>query len=183
MGYCGQYLNGISSDCSGSVGGITELWISSHHNPLIYTIEEGVIKYIYDGTTEQQVGNFQQYQFKKGQCSMTSTLNKDNTSGLHYVSTDIKVTFKKVDSAKRIEIEKLINATDLVIIAKDGNGKYWLVGNDYPCTVNSVNGNFGATKKDANNFSVTFNCCTKEFPLETLDLPWTHGGRPRPPRG
>lgn len=178
MGFCGQYINGISTDCIGSRGGIKEIWISSNHTPFPLHIKDGVITGVTD-TSDVGVGNFKQFEFKKGNASMTSTLTVDGD--LSYVTTNLQITFSMMDTTKRLEIESLIKAKDLLAIVKDNNHIYWFLGKDYPVNVSASNGQTGSKKSDKNTYSITLSCVSFEYPHQIIDLPWEHQPKPKPP--
>ena len=82
---------------------------------------------------------FKKYLFAKNTGSISSTYNLDPASGVRYVTTDLLLQFNRMETAKRVEITALALG-DLVVIAKDANGKYWYLGKDEPVNASAGDG-------------------------------------------
>ncbi len=86
-------------------------------------------------------------------------------SGVRYVTTDLLLQFNRMETAKRVEITALALG-DLVVIAKDANGKYWYLGKDEPVNASAGDGQTGTARSDANRYTITLQDNSKEMPFE-----------------
>ena len=116
MAYCNQTLNGITLDCSHSLGGIKTVYIANYNDvtDIKYNASTGSTTgstsgatYTGDtitGITMASGAVFKPYQFRKQTGSLTSTLTVDETAGVNYVSTELSLVFTKMETKKRIEL-------------------------------------------------------------------------------
>lgn len=151
MAYCiSATLAGIGMDCSASLGGIKKVYIT-HYAEDIFTLgsgdTEGKVTAIKSGVT------FNEYLFRAESSNFTSTLNK-SAEGSSYVSTEIALSFARMDTAKRIEMNALA-LDDLAVIVVDNNNKKWVFGIDRPVTTSAGTGETGQAYGDANRYTVT----------------------------
>lgn len=157
---CNQTLAGLAKDCATSMGGIRTVYIANYDDVKRPTPVEGKIS-----TIEMVSGKtFHQYFFKKNTGSMTSTLNVNTDSG-NYVTTDLVLSFLKMETRKRIEMSALA-ANELVVIVEDCNGAYWYLGYDEPVTAGAGEGVTGVQKTDVNRYGLTLRDESLEFPYE-----------------
>ena len=157
---CNQTLAGLAKDCATSMGGIRTVYIANYDDVKRPTPVEGKIAAI-----EMVSGKtFHQDFFKKNKGSTTSTLNVNTDSG-NYVTTDLVLSFLKMETRKRIEMSALA-ANELVVIVEDCNGAYWYLGYDEPVTAGAGEGVTGVQKTDANRYGLTLRDESLEFPYE-----------------
>lgn len=154
---CNQTLAGLARDCATSQGGIVTVWMSNYDG-ITVTLSG-------DTVTAIEGGEWKQYHFKKGTGSMTSTLNVDAANGVNYVSTDLVLSFLRMETTKRIEMSALA-VNELAIIVKDANGKYWLMGFNEPVTATAGSGETGTARGDGNRYSITLQDTSETFPYE-----------------
>lgn len=95
---------------------------------------------------------------------MSSSLTTSENSASYFENT-LSLTFHKMDTAKRIEMMALLGQ-DVVVLAKDNNGKIWLLGKDEPAQVSEATANTGNVKSDANSYTVTLKEESKDLPFE-----------------
>lgn len=110
-------------------------------------------------------GKFKRYLFARNTGSMTSTYNISPENGTKYVSTDVVLVFNRMETAKRVEMSALAQ-NDLVLIVKDANGKYWLLGKDEPVNATAGDGQSGTARADRNGYSITLQDNSPELPYE-----------------
>jgi hypothetical protein len=70
-----------------------------------------------------------------------------------------------METAKRVEITALAQ-NELVLIIKDANGKYWLLGKDEPVMATAGEGVSGTARSDRNGYSITLQDTSLEMPYE-----------------
>lgn len=158
---CNQTLSGIPRDCESSMGGIVEAYIANFDDVTSVTVSENMINAI----TMKESAKFKTYNFKRNTGSFTSTLNTDPANGVNFVSTDIVLLFSRMETAKRVEIAAL-SVTDLAVIVKDCNGKYWYFGKDEPVSASAGDGQTGTSRTDGNRYSITLQDNSQTWPYE-----------------
>jgi hypothetical protein len=143
-------LVGFVNDCAGSIGGVKKVHIAKYEEVAEVTVTEEKV------TAISMVDNatFKNYYFKPNMASFVSTLNIDTANGNNYVTTDLSMTFNKMETTKRIEMSAL-SKLELAIIIEDNNGIYWLMGRENPVTAINGTGETGVVRTDANKYSIT----------------------------
>lgn len=157
---CIQTLSGLAKDCSPSMGGIVEVYIANFSDVTSKAVTDGKISAI----TMASSAKFKSYAFPKNTGSLTSTYNVAD-GGNKYVSSDLVLQFSRMETAKRVEITALA-VSDLAIIVKDANGKYWYLGYDEAVNLSAGDGQTGTARGDANRYSITLQDNSWEMPYE-----------------
>lgn len=157
---CVQILHGTTVDCAPALGGIKNIYLANYADVASIEVEKDKIVNI----TMADDAKFYTYSFRKGQASFTSTLNVAD-SGTSSVSTDISITFNRMDTDKRVEMSAMA-VGELVAIAVDGNGTAWYLGKDFPIVASAGTGETGANFSDPNQYSITLQDTSLTFPYE-----------------
>lgn len=155
-------LAGLTNDCMGSKGGLKEVAIVNYSD--VENVEVNEDKLI-SAITLKEGAKFKKYFFKKGNANFTSTLNVDNANGVNYVSTDLVLTFLRMENVKRLEMTAL-SLNELAIIVLDANGKYWYLGKDEAVTAINGSGESGSVATDGSKYVITLQDTSDEFPHE-----------------
>lgn len=142
------------------MGGIVEVYIANFSDVTAKTVTDGKISAI----TMASNATFKSYAFPKNTGSLTSTYNVAD-GGNKYVSSDLVLQFSRMETAKRVEITALA-VSDLAIIVKDANGKYWYLGYDEAVNLSAGDGQTGTARGDANRYSITLQDNSWEMPYE-----------------
>ena len=158
---CNQTLSGLVRDCSPSMGGIVEALIANKEDVTEISASSDMISSI----TMASSAKFKRYAFARNTGSLTSNYTIDQTTGVRYVASDLVLVFNRMETAKRVEISALAQ-NDLVIIVKDANGKYWLLGKDEPVNATAGDGLTGTARADRNGYSITLQDNSLEMPYE-----------------
>ena len=161
---CVQTLSGLARDCNSNMGGIIEALIAPFDDVTAVTITDGVISAITMASSKK----FKKYNFAKNTGNLTSTYNIDPASGVRYVTSDLLLQFNRMETTKRVEITALA-MSDLVVICKDANGKYWYLGKDEPVNASAGDGQTGTARGDANRYTITLQDESQEMPYEVSD--------------
>ena len=143
------------------MGGIAEVWITNHDAVSDVTVDDNIISAI----SLADSAKFKRYFFRRGTGSMTSTYSLDPASGANFVTTDLALQFNKMETAKRIEMSALA-VSELAIIVKDNNGKYWYLGYNNPVTASAGDGATGQAFTDANKYGITLQDVSLQLPYE-----------------
>lgn len=158
---CNQTLNGLAKDCQPSMGGIVECHAINKEYVTAITETDGSISAI----TLDASQFFKSFYFSRNTGSMTSTYTLDPATGVRYVTTDLVLQFNRMETAKRIEMSALAQ-NELVLIVKDANGKYWLLGKDEPVMATAGEGMTGTARGDRNGYGITLQDTSLEMPFE-----------------
>lgn len=158
---CTQTLSGLAKDCNPNMGGIVEVLIANFADVTGVTITDGIVSAI-DMASQAK---FKRYNFTKNTGSLTSTYTIDQASGVKYVTSDLLLQFNRMETAKRVELTAL-SVSDLVVLCKDANGKWWLLGKDEPVNASAGNGQTGTAKSDANRYTITLQDESLQMPFE-----------------
>lgn len=160
---CLTTLNGIARDCAHNIGGIRKIWIAPYVEGAAKLADSGDQKI--STLAEGAAAKFAAYWFARNTASMTSTLNKDNSNGTSYVSTELVMQFNKMEASKRLEIEAL-STGDVMVIAQDNNGTAWFLGFDAPVEATAGSGQTGAAKSEGNFYNITLTDESFGYPYE-----------------
>lgn len=152
--------------CTPNIGGIRNIWLANYveGGATIAKTDEGT------ALVEGSVSGFaegvtwQKYPMRKNTCSMTSTIN-NSTDGASYVTTELSLSFSKMEAQKRIAIQALAIGECMAVV-EDSNGEMWFLGADAPLTATAGGGETGTAKGDANRYTLTLTD-------ESYGLPYT----------
>lgn len=156
-------LAGIGVGCKDNMGGIKEVYLIKDADVTSVTLDEAgaQVAAIELGSS----ATFKTYKFRKGTSSMASTMSTDEAAGTLSVQTDLSLQFSKMETDKRLEIMAMCQDV-LKGIVLDSNGRYWLLGYDYPITATAATANTGTAFSDFSGYNVTLTDNSKEFPFE-----------------
>lgn len=163
MAYCNQTLNGITLDCSHSLGGIKTVYIANYGDVESVSADTSSGKIV--SVTMAASAKFKPYQFRKQTGSLTSTLTVDETAGVNYVSTELSLVFTKMETAKRLELSAL-SIGQLAVIVEDSNGTFWFLGKDDYVSATAGGAQTGTAKGDGNNYTLTLRDESDTYPFE-----------------
>lgn len=178
-------LAGIQTGCKDNMGGIKEAYIMLVKDLKNLTVEDAFKVYTLEGDNNTDYDTdaernsyhtivtidptaaelFQKYTFRKQTGGLTSTLTVDDTVGTQYWTNALTLQFSKMETVKAIEINALTVADSLVIV-KDSNNKYWLLGYDNPVSTTEATGQTGTAYGDLNGYTITLTDMSKFLPYE-----------------
>lgn len=163
MACCNITLTGINKDCEPSLGGVRRVWMAN------WCDVEGNVVVTDDVITSLPADIWHLYEFRKNTASLTSTINKDDTTGVIYVSSSLVLQLAGLDTAKRIEVVNMVKG-ELAVIAEDANGKFWYLGYDTPAEIaDGSTAETGQAKADFNGYNLTFTDESREIPYEVAE--------------
>lgn len=159
---CSTTLLGIALDCN-NTGGIREVYISPCDDVTSVTLTADKISAIAMADAKK----FHKYSFRRGTSAMTKTATRDDAAGTSFVTSEVSMKFARMDSAKRVEMQNLLDGNTYVIVL-DNNGEYWFLGYNSYCGATAAGGESGTAMGDANQYTITLTAETNEFPY-TVD--------------
>lgn len=158
---CASYtLSGLAVGCKDSIGGIKKVWFAPAG--VQTSVSQNVLT-----INASDIDKFKVYELRRATSSMTSTLNTSETSGNSF-TTELTLQFLKQETSKRLEVMALF-MNELVGVVKDGNGKYWYLGYDYPLEATAGTAETGTAMTDLNGYNLTISDSSIELPYEITD--------------
>lgn len=160
-------ISGITySLCESNMGGVKAIYLANRED--VSAVNTGTDASItgtcITGITMASGKTFQEFTVRKNTCSMTSTLNVSD-NGSSYISTELSIVLRKMDSAKRMAMNALILGECYAIVV-DANNIAWLLGFDEAVTCTAGGGETGTAKGDANQYTLTLTDESLEYPYE-----------------
>lgn len=158
-------LKGISLDCDANLAGIKEIYLGYFGDFEVTVSETGsanthTVTAMSASTTGAKI---HKYELARQTGSLTSTLTKDDANGTRYYTTEIGLSFNKLEGWKHMEIEAMA-AEQLIAIVGDNNGKYWYVGYDSYVGGTAATAQAGTSFDDKNGYDVTLSQMSAHMP-------------------
>lgn len=153
-------LAGITLDCRDNVGGIETVFIENVDTSLAVSATAGVAAVadvlIDTVALDATLSSMDVYECVKqtGMLEETGTFSDEN--GTVFFTSVATAVFNKLDGAKLNELYELAVSAKLLVIVKDNNGKFWLVGNDRGAVATSSTEGTGTAYGDRNGISMSF---------------------------
>jgi len=163
---------GYQLGCKDSLGGIQEAYIASFTGSTTYTYDANdVILTITD------TNNFYTFEQRNEQGEFVQTGNHSVENGTNWYEQAVSLIFTKNDADLRNSLKLLAQST-LLVIVKDQNGKYWIVGEQNGADLTASTQSAGKAYGDLNGSTVTLTgkepCPAREVSQAAFDsLPIT----------
>lgn len=142
--------SGIALGCKDSIGGIKEVYIASYSSTAGYTVDADDVITAITGTE-----NFYSFLQRNEQGEFLQTGVHSVENGTNYWEQTVSLVFTKNDAEKR-NILKLLAQSTLLIIVKDQNNQYWLVGQENGADLTASTSSAGKAYGDLNGITVSF---------------------------
>lgn len=163
---CTQSILGLARDCSGNLGGVKAVYIAPYDTLRTVTLTSGEISAYSAGAS---AANYMRFNFRAGAASMTSTSQIDAVSGVNMVQTQLVMNFGKMETVKRTEIQALLQGEVQVIVVDNNDNAWFLSYNSPVVAIGSQNGQTGAAKTEANQYSITLQDESAVLPYQFKD--------------
>lgn len=142
--------NGIALGCKDSLGGIKEAYIATFNGSEAYTIDV-TTDVITDISGTEDFFTFEQ---RNEQGEFTQTGNHSVENGSNFWEQVVSLIFTKNDAEKR-NILKVLAQAPLLVIVKDQNNKYWVVGETNAADLTASTASVGKAYGDLNGTTIT----------------------------
>ncbi len=136
--------------CRDSRGGVDETYIAEIGNKGVITTTSGVIT----GFTMGSGKKFWTYKMERDNASFTDVTTVNTQAGTKFNQQDCSFTVKQLNSSNRNELD-LLAKNRCMVIHKDGNGKYWLLGELNGMDVVTIAAQSGKAYGDLNGSIIT----------------------------
>jgi len=146
-------ITDVLRDCRDSVGGIQEFYVTEFENvpQANITVSSGIVTAI-DCTSGKK---FWVYQLEKNDADFTEVDNNSVDNGTVFYTQTLNVTLKKMTATHRNNLERL-SKNRLMIIIKDRNNNYWLLGRTNGMDKTAGTTQTGRAFGDLNGHTITF---------------------------
>ena len=153
---CSNLTAGFTLDCNDSQGGIEKLFIA---NGPVESITEsaGVITAITVGGSALVPADFFEFKTPRQTSSLTETTTASQENGTVTYEQALIMVFNKMEADKRNQLLLMAEATSMVVVAKDNNGKYWSIGIERGAYLSTASSTSGVAYGDRNGYEITVN--------------------------
>lgn len=139
----------IAKGCRDSIGGIKTIYVAELSRKGSVTQASGVIT-----AWTMASGTFWTYNLEVGVAQFTQKNTVNRTNGSNFIDQSITFTIPKQQASLAQEL-LLLSKNDLLIIALDRNGKYWLLGENNGMSITENSGETGTAFGDFNGYKLT----------------------------
>lgn len=151
---CSNLTAGFTLDCNDSNGGIDKIFIA---NGPVESITEaaGVVTAITVGGSALTPSDFFEFEVPRQTSSFTETINASQENGTVFYDQALTMVFNKMEATKRNQILLMAEATSMVVVFKDANGKYFSVGLERGAYTTAGTATSGTAYADRNGYELT----------------------------
>ena len=150
---CSSLTAGFLDLCNDGTGGIEAIWIA---NGPVQSITEsaGNITAITVAGAALTPADFFKFETPRQSSSVTETTTVSQENGTLFFDQQLTCVFNKMESAKRDQLLLIAQATTMVVVCKDGNGKYWSIGVEKGAFLVSGSATSGTAYGDRNGYEI-----------------------------
>jgi len=150
---CSNLTAGFTLDCNDSNGGVEKIFIA---NGPVQSITEsaGVVTAITVGGSALTPSDFFEFEVPRQTSSFTETHTVSQENGTLFYDQALTAVFNKMEATKRNELLLMGQATNMVVVFKDNNGKYWSVGLERGAYMTSGTSTSGTAYGDRNGYEI-----------------------------
>ena len=124
---CSNITAGVLNGCSSNQGGLDSIFIA---NGKVESFVEsnGIVSSITVGGSALAPADFFEFEVPRQTSSISETATGDVSQGtVTYAQTAIMV-LNQLQASTRDQLKLMFEATNMVVVAKDNNNKYWSIG-------------------------------------------------------
>ena len=150
---CSNLTAGFLDLCNDGTSGIEKIFIG---NGPVESITEtaGVITAITVGGSAMTPSDFFTFETPRQVSSLTETTTVSQENGTLFFDQQLTCVFNRLSADKRNQLLLMAQATSMVVIAKDGNGKYWSVGVEKGAFMVSGSATSGTSYGDRSGYEI-----------------------------
>ena len=155
-------LKGLPEECESSLSGLEIAYIGEKANFEVAIDKDTMTITGITGSTE--TGKLYAYHFNLQTGSLNSEMTRNDANGSFYYTNTVALQFTKMEAKKSAEIAALAKAHSLVVV-KDLNGQYWVIGADTYATASTDTAQSGQGVDDLNGYNITLETRSAYKPL------------------
>ena len=154
---CSNLTAGFILDCNDSNGGIDKVFIGNGPVQSISTASgnTGLVDEIVVGGSPLTPANFFEFEVPRQTSSFTETHTVSQNNGTLFYDQALSMVFNKMEAAKRNQLLLMGQATSMVVVYKDNNGKYFSVGLERGAYMTAGTSVSGVAYGDQNGYTIT----------------------------
>ena len=151
---CSNLTGGFTLDCNDQNAGIDKIFIA---NGPVESITEaaGTITAITVGGSALTPSDFFEFEVPRQTSSFTETINVSQENGTVFYDQALTMVFNKMEASKRDQILLMAQATNMVVVFKDNNGRYFSVGVERGAYMTAGTAVTGTVYSDRNGYEIT----------------------------
>ena len=151
---CSNLTAGFVNDCNDGQGGIERIFIA---NGPVDSITEtaGVITAITVGGAPLVPADWFVFETPRQTSSITETITPSQENGTVIYDQALAMVFNRMSAAKRNQLLLMGEATNMCVVAKDNNGKYWSIGIERGAYMSAATAVSGVSYSDRNGYEIT----------------------------
>ena len=153
-------LNSVSKSCDNNIGGVVEIALYDAEDVTTIASTAGAITsmVLATGTAGQL------FYIKRNTSNFTEEASIDLVNGSNFITQTINLMFHRREASKSYAIQLLGEGQrDLVAVAKDANGLYWVFDD---LQLSAVGEGSGTAKADGSKYSITLTGEATEYAWE-----------------
>ena len=151
---CSNLTAGILDLCNDGFGGIQKIFLAN--GPVeSFTETAGVVSAITVGGSALAPADFFEFDVPRQTSTFNETITATQENGTVTYQQDITMVFNQMEAAKRNQILLMAQATTMVAVAEDGNGKYWSIGLEFGAYMSAGTATSGTAYADRNGYEIT----------------------------
>ena len=151
---CSNLTAGFTLDCNDSNGGIDKIFIAN--GPVASITESaGIVTAINDANGALAPADFFEFEVPRQTSSFAETVAVSQENGTVTYDQALTMVFNKMDAAKRNQILLMAEATSMIVVFKDANGKYFSVGLERGAYMSAGSATSGTAYADRNGYEIT----------------------------
>lgn len=162
MGCLPKGLKGLAVECDTSLAGIEVAYIGEKDNFEVAIDADTLTVTGITGSTEAD--KLYAYHFNRQTGSLNSEMTRNDANGSFYYTNTVALQFTKMEAKKSAEISALAKAHSIIVV-KDLNGQYWVVGADTYATASADTAQSGQGVDDLNGYNITLDAMSAYKPL------------------
>jgi len=147
-------------DCRDSIGGLKSVMFIEFANVTAITAAAGVVTAI----TKAAGKKFYKYDLAKETSQFTETFTSSVANGTFFYAQELSIVLNKLQTNVRNEI-LLLAQNNLLAIAEDKNGSYWLLGRLNGLDVTGGTASSGTANGDRSGYTITLTAQEKELAI------------------
>ena len=165
MGCLPQGLKGLAVECDTSLAGIEVAYIGEKDKfEVSIDADTMTITGITGITGSTETAKLYAYHFNRQTGSLNSEMTRNDANGSFYYTNTVALQFTKMGAKKSAGGAALAKAHSIIVV-KDLNGQYWVVGADTYATASADTAQSGQGVDDLNGYNITLDAMSAYKPL------------------
>ena len=151
---CSNITAGVLNGCSSNQGGLDSIFIA---NGKVESFVEaaGLVSSITVGGVALAPADFFEFEVPRQTSSISETATGDVSQGtVTYAQTAI-IILNQLQASTRDQLKLMFEATNMVVVAKDNNGKYWSIGLSRGAYGQTATSTSGVAYQDRSGYEIT----------------------------